>query len=128
MMRSAYRQTRNRIVWPALLILFAILGQNIYWAGGSKWLAHALEHDKASSWTFAELQHHGLREETVPASETTGDAEHNSLHAMEHGQLVPLSVAVRRVPLAAAPIAEAICDCLVRRGPERQFRPPREFL
>jgi hypothetical protein len=109
-----------RNIVPLLLVLLLVLGQSAYWVGGTKWLAHALDHEKAGR-ALALDKHH---DHAAPAG-TAGDPEHNLLHEMEHVQLVPLTANPRRFLLDAALIAVVVLLPVARGGPERAFRPPR---
>lgn len=115
----------DRSILPVVLMLFLILGQSAYWAGSSKWLAHALDHERAEAASApGEQQHRVSHHDTFPASGAATDVEHNLLHEMEHVQLVPSSVAPPRLPHAVL-LAVFVTVFSARRGPERRFRPPR---
>lgn len=115
-----------RSIVPLLLVLFVVLGQSAYWIGGPKWLAHALDHEKAGQALALDKHHdHATLAGAASDSEIPNDAEHNLLHEMEHVQPVPLTVNAQRVLLDAALIAVVVLLCAARGGPKRSFRPPR---
>lgn len=115
-----------RNIVPLLLILLMVLGQSAYWVGGAKWLAHALDHEKAGRALALDKHHDHAAPAGAPSdSDTPNDVEHNLLHEMEHVQLVPLTVNQQRALLDAALIAVVVLLCVARGGPERAFRPPR---
>lgn len=126
----AVAKPRIRPVWPLVLVaFFLILGQSPYWAGSSKWLAHALDHERAQAASAPGEQHHHVsHHDTLPASDAPADVEHDLQHEMEHVQLVPPSVAPQRLLPHAVLLAVFVIVFPARRGPERRFRPPRAVV
>lgn len=118
-----------RSIVARLLLLLLVLGQSAYWIGGTKSLAHALDHERAGPTLALDKHHdHAAPGGVLSDAETSNDAEHNLLHEMEHVQLIPLTVTSQRVLLDATLIAVVVLLCVARGGPERSFRPPRSIF
>lgn len=113
-------------IWPVVLMIFLIVGQSAYWAGGTKWLADALDHDGPAVALNAGGPHtHAWHHGSIPDRDAPAEIEHKLLHAMEHVQVVPPSLAPQRLRSDAALIAVPLIVSLARSPAERKFRPPR---
>ena len=117
---------RFRAIAPIVLMLLMVLGQSTYWSGGFNSLAHALDHERLGQ-AAALGQHHGhdLHGSGGPDPDPVGETEHNLLHQIEHGQLVPLSVSTQRVAVGMTEMVALAVVSTGQRHNERVFRPPR---
>lgn len=113
-------------IWPVVLVVFLIVGQSAYWAGGTKWLAHALDHDgTAIALNVGELHTHASDHGSSPDRGAPTEIEHKLFHAMEHVQVLPSSLSPQRLRSDATLIAVVVTAYLARSLAERKFRPPR---
>lgn len=116
---------RARLIVPIVLMLLFVLGQSTFRTGGLHSLAHALDHEKMGVLAFGEHHGHVLDGNGVPDPDPVGETEHNLLHQIEHGQLVPLSVPPQRVLAGMAVMVASPFFHIGQRRNERMFRPPR---
>ena len=113
-------------IWPLVLIVFLIAGQSAYWRAGTSWIDRALDDDAAAAaLNFGGPHTHASDHGSIPASDAPAEIEHKLLHAMEHVQVLPSSVAPERAAFHAPLIGDVLVAGVVRRFPERSYRPPR---
>lgn len=124
--RRRFFAVRRPLVLSVAMMTLLMLGQGAYWAGGLKWLAHALDHGNAGP-ALALEEHHGHIPEGNgdPLAEPFTDVEHELLHEVEHIQPIPLSFVPQRVPFIAPATVALVARWPAQRPSERTFRPPR---
>jgi len=111
-------------IW-AVFAVFLIVAQSAYWSGGAKWLAHALDHDGTAIDLNLGGPHTHLDHGSIPDRDAPTEIEHKLLHAMEHVQVVPSSLAQQHLRFDETLIAVPPIVSLARSPDERKFRPPR---
>ena len=113
---------RRALALSVAMMFLVIFGQGGYWAGASKWLAHALDHGEAGP-ALALEEHHGHIPEGNgdPLADPFTDVEHELLHI----QPIPLSFVPQRVPFIAPATVALVARWAAQRPSERTFRPPR---